>query len=41
MPKTTPILNLIVKAIDAIYEYCPTTWNWVIVLTSIYILLQK
>jgi hypothetical protein len=41
MPKTTPLLNQIVNGLNAIYEFCPTTWNWVIVLSSIYILLQK
>ena len=41
MPKTTPILNHIVKAIDAIYEFCPTFWNWVIAISAIFILLHK
>ena len=41
MPKTTPLLNRLVNGINAVYEFAPTFWNWVIAISAIFILLHK
>lgn len=41
MKKQTPLLNHIVNGINAIYEFAPTFWNWVIAISAIFILLHK
>lgn len=41
MPKTTGLINHLINGLNAVYDYCPTTWNWVIALSILYVMGQN